>query len=514
MPVAAALFPMAPFPPVRRCARFTSMRAAKSSSLDMAVRSCDAAARSGPSNKDRRAAPITSNLYGLAGSGSELYAVGEAGVVGKTQRRQVAARRQNTGGHFVSLFRDDDHRGGDVYAIGDLGTVLRKPMGGTWTKEPVSAGLTTAEFRGVAETQNDELTAVGLGGCHRPAQRLRVEQRRTCHRQRRPRQLLRVAKTSEAVFIAGDSNRVLRRDADKWRREPTGNPHRPKCKPLRAFCQRPRPGRRWGRQAYRTPQCPKQDLVHRDSGTTVMLSALSNVSPLRAVGAQGTMVVQSDPSRHCHRRSRQPENRPWRVNWPVVWVFPSIPARSIAALPCLRSKTASRGPTVQNSVRWPKRCPSALVAAVKTARCFSGNRSLRPRFAALKSRSVHRKYRPIRKSGRCWGSSASLRAAVPCVVEGRDIGTVVLPDAPLKIFLTASPESPGATTTKKNWKRGGQSICRSDPSRTKSATAAISPWTTAPLKCADDAVLFDTSEHSLEQVLDALVSVAHERLKL
>ena len=237
------------------------------------------------------AAPITSNLYGLAGSGSELYAVGEAGVVVKRSGDKWL-REGKTLAVTASLFATTITAAGDVYAIGDLGTVLRKPMGGTWTKKPVSTGLTTAEFRGVAETKNDERTAVGLGGVI--AQRsgsawnsdaLAIDSADRVN-------FYGVAKTSEAVFIAGDSNRVLRRDADKWRREPTGNLTGPSANlfALSASGQDLVVAGAAGLIERRSAQSKTWSI--EDSGTTVMLSALSNVSPLRAVGAQGTMVVQ------------------------------------------------------------------------------------------------------------------------------------------------------------------------------------------------------------------------------
>ena len=55
------------------------------------------------------------------------------------------------------------------------------------------------------------------------------------------------------------------------------------------------------------------------------------------------------------------------------------------------------------------------------------------------------------------GLQRQLSRSGPCVVEGRDIGTVVLPDAPLKIFLTASPET--GTLIRRNCKISV--LCRS-----------------------------------------------------
>ena len=112
------------------------------------------------------------------------------------------------------------------------------------------------------------------------------------------------------------------------------------------------------------------------------------------------------------------------------------------------------------------------------------------------------------------GLQRQLARSGPCVVEGRDIGTVVLPDAPLKIFLTASPEVRAQRRQKELEARGVKASAEATRREQEERDRRDLTRTTAPLKCADDAVLFDTSEHSLEQVLDALVSVAHERLKL
>lgn len=112
------------------------------------------------------------------------------------------------------------------------------------------------------------------------------------------------------------------------------------------------------------------------------------------------------------------------------------------------------------------------------------------------------------------GLQRQLARSGPCVVEGRDIGTVVLPDAPLKIFLTASPEVRAQRRQKELEARGVKASAEATRREQEERDRRDLTRTTAPLKCADDAVLFDTSEHSLEQVLDALVAVAHERLKL
>ncbi|MBL8634181.1 MAG: (d)CMP kinase [Myxococcales bacterium] len=102
----------------------------------------------------------------------------------------------------------------------------------------------------------------------------------------------------------------------------------------------------------------------------------------------------------------------------------------------------------------------------------------------------------------------------PCVVEGRDIGTVVLPDAPLKIFLTASPEVRAQRRQKELEARGVRADVSDTRREQEERDRRDLTRATAPLKCADDAVLFDTSDRSLEQVIDDLAAIAKIRLSL
>ncbi|MEU1281679.1 (d)CMP kinase [Streptomyces sp. NPDC005805] len=93
------------------------------------------------------------------------------------------------------------------------------------------------------------------------------------------------------------------------------------------------------------------------------------------------------------------------------------------------------------------------------------------------------------------------------VVEGRDIGTTVLPDADLKVFLTASPEARAA-------RRSGE-IKGSDVSATREALikrdAADSSRKTSPLAKAGDAVEVDTTDLTLQQVIECVVTLVEEK---
>ncbi|NXY97291.1 (d)CMP kinase [Streptomyces sp. BR123] len=96
------------------------------------------------------------------------------------------------------------------------------------------------------------------------------------------------------------------------------------------------------------------------------------------------------------------------------------------------------------------------------------------------------------------------------VVEGRDIGTTVLPDADLKIFLTASAEARAARRSGEL--RGKEAT---DLAATREALikrdAADSGRKTSPLAKADDAVEVDTTELTLEQVVECVVTLVEEK---
>ena len=100
------------------------------------------------------------------------------------------------------------------------------------------------------------------------------------------------------------------------------------------------------------------------------------------------------------------------------------------------------------------------------------------------------------------------------VMDGRDIGTVVLPDADVKIFLTASPEARAKRRTLELVEKGQQAdfdtILRDIIARDEQdANRPI-----APLKQAEDAVLVDTTYLDLDQSLEALKSAAKEAVSL
>ena len=93
------------------------------------------------------------------------------------------------------------------------------------------------------------------------------------------------------------------------------------------------------------------------------------------------------------------------------------------------------------------------------------------------------------------------------IMDGRDIGTVVLPDATVKIFLTASPEARATRRWKEYQAKGMPNTYEEVLADVKQRDYQDTHRAAAPLKQAGDAVLLDTSELNFEQSLDAMKQI-------
>ena len=97
------------------------------------------------------------------------------------------------------------------------------------------------------------------------------------------------------------------------------------------------------------------------------------------------------------------------------------------------------------------------------------------------------------------------------LMDGRDIGTVILPDAPVKIFLTASAE--------KRAERRYLELCQKDRQLTRESVLhdiverdrQDMTRAAAPLRQADDAVLLDTSDMTLDESIEAVLQIIREK---
>ena len=88
-----------------------------------------------------------------------------------------------------------------------------------------------------------------------------------------------------------------------------------------------------------------------------------------------------------------------------------------------------------------------------------------------------------------------------CVVEGRDVGTVVLPEADLKVFLTAS----GDVRARRRAEESGEDLA-AVASAISLRDSLDSSRVHAPLRCAPDALVLDTESLSIEEVAERVLS--------
>ncbi len=99
------------------------------------------------------------------------------------------------------------------------------------------------------------------------------------------------------------------------------------------------------------------------------------------------------------------------------------------------------------------------------------------------------------------------------VMDGRDIGTVVLPDAQVKIFLTADPEDRARRRYEELLQRGQQADYDTVLKDLIQRDYNDSHRESAPLKQADDAILLDTTGNTLEQSYELVLNTVKGQLK-
>lgn len=127
-------------------------------------------------------------------------------------------------------------------------------------------------------------------------------------------------------------------------------------------------------------------------------------------------------------------------------------------------------------------------------------------------------------------SAASITSAVPavrkylfdlqknlaknnnCIMDGRDIGTVVLPDAKVKIFLTASPEARADRRYKELIEKGMDVNYNDVLADMIKRDYDDSHRAIAPLKQADDAILADTSDKTLEESIALIIKIIKDNI--
>lgn len=98
------------------------------------------------------------------------------------------------------------------------------------------------------------------------------------------------------------------------------------------------------------------------------------------------------------------------------------------------------------------------------------------------------------------------------IMDGRDIGTVILPDAQLKIFLTATAEERAARRTRELIEKGQSADYAQILADIRERDSRDSNREIAPLKSADDALMFNNTGLTPEQSLARLLDIVKERL--
>jgi len=94
-----------------------------------------------------------------------------------------------------------------------------------------------------------------------------------------------------------------------------------------------------------------------------------------------------------------------------------------------------------------------------------------------------------------------IAAAGPVVMVGRDIGTVVVPDAGLKVFLLASEEERARRRYDEQKNRGGETTIEEVRADLRRRDAIDATRATAPLRPAEDAVMIDTDGRGVDEVV-------------
>lgn len=105
----------------------------------------------------------------------------------------------------------------------------------------------------------------------------------------------------------------------------------------------------------------------------------------------------------------------------------------------------------------------------------------------------------------------SLAARFDVLMDGRDIGTMILPDAQLKVYLTASIEARARRRYLEQQEKGEQCTLEKIEKDIEERDYRDMHRATAPLRQAEDAVRIDSSYMTIEEVVDKIKSLAAER---
>ncbi len=113
-------------------------------------------------------------------------------------------------------------------------------------------------------------------------------------------------------------------------------------------------------------------------------------------------------------------------------------------------------------------------------------------------------YAPVRR--KLVALQQELAASCDVIMDGRDIGTVVLPRADVKIFLTASVECRANRRYKELMEKGQNADLKQIAADIEDRDYRDSHREISPLKQADDAILLDSSDMTIDEVVDKIIS--------
>lgn len=206
-----------------------------------------------------------------------------------------------------------------------------------------------------------------------------------------------------------------------------------------------------------------------------------------------------------------------RLGWAHLDSGALYRALTLAALDTIGEREAGSGE------RWPAQRIVALAEELPVRLVLVGD-EFRPEVAGVDVAEAIRSERVTRHVSavaaipelRAWVNARQRAAAAAhpsgVVVDGRDIGTVVFPDAPVKVFLTATPDE----RARRRLSQRGRAVGADDVRRESQALAARDEADTtrpvAPLKPAADAVLLDSTALTLEEQVSRVVELARRRL--
>ena len=123
------------------------------------------------------------------------------------------------------------------------------------------------------------------------------------------------------------------------------------------------------------------------------------------------------------------------------------------------------------------------------------------KFAALKQ--IREKITPLQREMRSEGN---------IVMEGRDIGTIVFPDADVKIYLDATVEERARRRYKQNLEKGIQCSFDEVLNSIKERHILETTREIAPLKKAEDATYLDTTNLTIEEVVQKVIEIINEKI--